>query len=744
MIERRSLAPLVALALYTFVATGQGLEAHLGRNDVRIRSAAFAVPLGHTALEVALPERLAQLGYRRVHDRPAHPGEYFFGKDTFWIFRRGFRWGGHDLPARLVGFEVDGRGRLTRLVAADGAPTGDDDRRLEPLTIGEALGGAEARRSPVAFDRLPDQVWQAVLAAEDARFFHHRGIDGKSIARALLRNLSKGRVAEGGSTITQQLVKNRDLTPKRTLGRKASEAVRALMLEGDYTKEEILEAYLGSVYMGHVDGVAIHGFPAAARVYFSRSLARLDLAEAATLAAMIQGPNRLDPIEHPERVKKRRDWVLDRMVELGFVDGDAARRAGRGRVGTRRGTIPRYPATHFSAWTARAARTRVGSYLDEGRGIVVETSLDPYLQVLAERAVADGLDGLRRGRGAAPGRLTAALVALDGATGDVLAYVGGDPESPDAFDRAGQARRQPGSTIKPLLLLEAFQSCGRQRAIHPATRVLDEPFELDLPSGPWRPENADRKFRGAVTIDEALVRSLNVPFVRIACHCGLDETAATVRRAGLDLPTPAPPAFTLGAVETSPLLLAGAYTTFATPGSATTPRPILRLEKPGGRRLATFGTRNRRVVSPAAAYVVRALMEDVVATGSAASVAIPSQAVAAKTGTSSGGRDAWLAGVLGELVVVAWVGSDDDDASGLGGSRTAAPIWRAFVASAIAALPSTSTPPPAGLVSYEIDLDTGRRAGSAGDGTRTMLFRKRVTPPRTRWLIADGPTEPIR
>lgn len=742
------LLPLLASALSAPAAAASSLDEELGRSEVRVYSRAYRVPRGRTVVEAALPQRLERLGYRRVRGRrPASPGEYFWGHEVFWIYRREHRLGGRRVPAELVGLTLARPdGRILGPRAAPGAEAPSGLPRLEPETLAESLTGDRAPRRPVRLDDLPEHVWRALLAIEDARFLDHPGVDYRSVARALWANLRAGRVTQGGSTITQQLVKMRQLTPRRTLGRKLSEAVRALALETTHDKREILESYLNHVYYGHVDGVAVHGIGAAARAFFGRPARDLDLAQAALLAGIIQSPNRLSPVRHPGAARKRRDRVLTRLEELGWAGAEEARRA-RGRpLGI--SLDPPHPrrASHFLAWVAQGAEEEAPRWVGRGRGVVVQTSLDPYLQEVAEGVVADGLAELRRSHPRlrrAP--LSAALVALDGATGEVLAYVGGDPGEPGGgFDRARSAHRQPGSTVKPLVLLEAFARCGGRRPLSPATRVADEPLRLDLPTGPWEPTNADGAFAGVMDLRTALVESRNVPFVRVARWCGFEDTARRMRRAGLTLPEAPPPSFVLGAVEVSPLELARAYTAFADAGRSAEPRPLVRLERPGGRRLARQGPRTRKVTDPASAYLVRDLMRGAVETGTARPARLPGLAVAAKTGTSSESRDAWLAGEAEGLVTVVWVGLDDGSPLGLSGARAAAPLWRRFMAAAALTRPRLPTGAPRGVVRRYVDPATGLLVRSFNPRARRELFRRGALPPRDRFFRIDRPLPVVR
>ena len=749
----RRLAPFaglvtwIAAVLLPVAAAANPLEEEIGRSEVRIRSAPYPLPTGRTVAECRLVERLERLGYRRVHQRPQSPGEFFWGHEVFRLYRRAFRWGGDDHPAALLDLELRRRdGMILRPLPAEveGASPPDEALRLEPELLAESLAGDRARRRRVHLDELPDHVWQAVLAAEDARFFDHAGVDARSLVRALWANLRAGRITQGGSTITQQLVKNRDLSPRRTLGRKASEALRALALEAEHDKRQILEAYLNQLYLGHAEGLAIHGLGTAAEVFFQKSAAELDLAEAALVAAIIQGPNRLSPERHRSRARERRDWVLTRLEELGWATAGEVEEARETPIALRPGKPEAPIGPHFLAWVADLARAELPGRIAEGRGVVAETTLDPELQRWAEEAVGGWIAELRsRYRSLRSAPVSAALVAVDAPTGSVLAHVGGDPATGrGGFDRARSARRQPGSAVKPLLLLEAFETCGDRDPLYPASRVADEPLRLDLPSGAWEPVNPDGTFRGVVDVREALRRSLNVPFVRIARWCGFKPTAARLRRSGLEMPEKPPPSFALGAVEATPLELARAYTVFAAGGRAVEPRPVERFERPQGRKLERFKARGRRVASEESAYLVRDLMVSAASEGTARNAELPGVEVAAKTGSTSDLRDAWLAGEADGLVAVVWVGRDDSKPLGLTGSAAAAPLWKRFMERAVHTRTPREVPRPDAIVTRFFDPRTGLLVRQGHRRARPEIFRRGALPRRARFWRAD-PAMPV-
>jgi penicillin-binding protein 1B len=727
----------------------RSLEQDFGRNEVRVLGGIFRLPVGRTVEEIALPERLERLGYRRVKGRrPAAPGEFFWGNESFWIYRQAHWREGEWRPAEPVGVKLGPGGRVVGPDAEPGKPLPREMPYLEGEVLAESLDGDRAPRWPIRLDELPERVWRALLAIEDARFFDHPGVDYRGIARALLANLLSGKVAQGGSTLTQQLVKMRDLTPKRTLGRKVSEAIRAVALEAEYDKREILESYLNHVYYGHVGGLAVHGIGAASRAYLGKTPEQLSLEEAALLAGIIQSPNRLAPDRHPSEATARRNRVLERLAELKWASPAevAAAKAKPLRLKLSPPTPP--PGGTFYNWVTQIAEREASERLEKGRGVIVETHLDPLLQVRAEQVVAGELERLRRSfKRLRSAPLSAALVALDGRTGAVLAYVGGRDRG--GFDRVRSARRQPGSTLKPLMLLEAFERCGERGAVFPATRVVDRAVEIELTEPgerrrTWKPTNNDGKFRGLVTVRQALEQSLNVPFVRLARWCGFEATADRLRQLGIPVPTPTPPAFSLGAVEVAPLELARAYTAFVALGEVVEPWPLLRISKPEGWPLARFRPRTERVASSTSAWLARDLMRGAIEEGSARQAALEGVEAVGKTGTSSERRDAWFAGTADGVVAVVWLGLDTNEPLGLTGAEAAAPLWRKFMDKAARWRGSPPPTRPDGIVEAEIDTETGLRVDGFNfwSETKTELFRRGALPRRDHWFWFDDP-EPV-
>ncbi len=749
---------LLLITMLTLLLPGAvalaGLEEEMGRNEVRIWSSPYTLEPGTTVQGSGLLQRLERLGYRRVHQRPQSPGEFFYGHETFWIYRHTHQVDGDEYEAELISLPL--RREDGMILEPPPPPPGEgplfpgkpERHWLEPELLAESLESNRATRIPVRLDELPDHVWRAVLAIEDARFFDHTGLDARGIARALLNNARAGKVVQGGSTITQQLVKIRDLTPRRTWGRKISEALRALELEAAHDKEEILQAYLNCVYYGHIDGISIYGVGAAARAFFSKDARELDLGESALLAGIIQGPNMLSPVRNPQRARERQEQVLERMKDLGWApETEISKARVRGLPRLRTAAVSPAGNRHFLSLLSEIVGRKAEQQVEKGRGVLVESTIDPLLQAEAEKAVRQGLEELRRSHSRLRRLpLSAALVCYDAEDGRILAYVGGDPgKEADSFDRVRLARRQPGSAIKPLVLLEAFDRDGAAEALYPARQVADSPLRIDLPSGDWEPQNYDGKYRGAVTIRESVVQSLNVPFVRIGRWCGFDTAAQMVRETGLTIPDPAPPSFVLGSVEATPLELADAYAVFSgVLGRRAKLTPYTRLAKPGGRSITKHRSRHKKVVRPSSAYLIRDLLVDSVERGTSRPAQIEGREVFGKTGTSSDRRDAWFVGGTGPLVAAVWVGVDDGTPLGLTGSGAAAPIWRSFMVQAAPTRPATAVERPDDVVQRMIQDRSGLLVARQRRGTHTDLFRRGATPPSRRFWRKDEPVPVLK
>jgi len=602
-------------------------------------------------------------------------------------------------------------------------------------------------RTSVSIRTLPRYIPHAFIAVEDQRFYQHDGVDLIGVASAIKGKLF-GERRGGASTITQQLVGNMhpDIIDRRdlSLGRKLREQSAAREMEKHYSKDQILEAYLNQVDLGH----GWFGVEAAARHYFGKSASRLSLAEAATLAALPKSPVLYDPSRFPARSKARRDLVLSLMVDQGYVTRDVADKAKLEPVVTAQDGGMSAPSQYFVDAVRQAAQ-RAGIPVMNG-GYRIYTTLDPTLQKAAVTALVDGTakvearPGYRHVKYADALRthapyLQGAVVAVDPASGDVRALVGGRNYAASPFDRVF-ALRQPGSAIKPIVYAAALVD-----SIPPNAIVPDTALSIPMPSGPnYQPGNADNQFLGPITLHEALVRSRNPVAVQLGMRVGIDTIAALAQRMGITSPIAPVPSSAIGASAVRPLELVTAYTAFANLGSVVQPRLITRIDDPSGRQAyAAPAAPLTPVLDPRVAFVVRRMMQDVAdrGTGAAARQAVPSAIpVAGKTGTTNDNADVWFVGITPDLVGAVWLGFDQPTtiAPGAAGGSLAAPIWGQMVAryygasgTTASSPPSTAwTAPPPGLLYAELDRETGALADS-------------TTPPDRRYVEFFLPgTEP--
>jgi penicillin-binding protein 1A len=581
---------------------------------------------------------------------------------------------------------------------------------------GELLGRVESvRRVVVPLDRVPRHVRAAFIAVEDQRFFRHDGVDLRSTLRAAWRNAAAMDVREGSSTITMQAARSAFLTEyegERSLRRKLLELVLARRLERALPKERILELYLNVIYLGD----DTYGVEAASRHWFGKDVAELSLAEGATLAALPRAPAHYDPRRAPERARERRDLVLSLMAEQGFITPEAADEAARRPLrAARDGWVPDAPDN----WAAAMARAFADSVLEgQARGdLVIATTFDLEAQRAAERAV----------RGS--GRAEAALVALDPSSGALRAVAGGRRFLPGGFNRALDARRQPGSAFKPFVYAAAIES-----GYTTATAVDDEPVEVRSGGTIWRPANASGEYLGRVTLRHALARSANAATVRVSQDVGPRRVVETARRLGIRSPLEPVPAVALGSFEVTPLELAGAYAPFANGGQAVSPWFVERIEDRDGHVLWQAEPEGpRQVLDPRDAFLVHSMLESAVEEGTgwvvrARGVEV---SVAGKTGTTNDNMDAWFVGYTPTLVAAVWVGHDQRRPLGTrgSGSALAAPIWADFYRTGWSEdAGAAERVPPAGLVPTVIDAETGLLAGEYCPTTRVEWFRVGTEP----------------
>jgi penicillin-binding protein 1B len=731
--RRLSLVGLVLLGFIALVVTGTALYAaralsRFERVEARRSTLLYAAPpilkpgVNVTALDLA--GLLGRLGYRETKGAGG-PGQ-FARTDGAWDIRV------DGTAAGRVTLSVAGN-RITRL-RRGGADV--ESVALPPELLASA--GADMGESirPVRLADVPADLRAAVLATEDVRFYEHGGVDPRGILRAMWTNVRKGRVAEGGSTITQQLVKSRLLTPERTLSRKIHEALLSTVLEWRYGKDQIFEAYLNEVYLGQSGGSSVRGIGAAARAYFGKEIHQLTLPESALLAGMIRAPNSYSPVSNPERARERRDVVLARMRELDKISEADYRKARKEPVRARKAPADGLTAPYFVDYVRAELERATDVELANQHGLRVYTTLDPVLQRLAEAAVVRGLDRLetsrpRLRRKNQEERLQAAMIVLDPASGQVRALVGGRDYRTSQFNRAVLARRQPGSAFKPFVYLAAITP-RRDGPLFTAASMLDDsPLTMVVDGKPWTPKNYDERYQGPVTVRRALEGSINTATVRLAQAIGLPAVIDTARALGVEGDLKPVPALALGVFEITPLQLARAYLPLANGGLAPAGGVVDTLTDDAGAALWSAGRESRPVIGAPEAYVMTSLLEGVInaGTGAAArSLGVPG-AVAGKTGTTNEGRDAWFVGYSRNLLALVWIGFDDGTPAGLSGAEGALPIWSEFMRQALDVYPAGPFAEPTGITHAKIDLTNGRTATAYCPLVATEVFLAGTEPP---------------
>jgi penicillin-binding protein 1B len=745
-------APPVLLLLLAMLQAD--VEGRFGEAFRRLPSRLYSRPLilrpGMSPVRAGLRAHLERAGYRPVAGAVAGPREFGVGERS-WVLGEG--------PGGPVTLRLDRRGRIESIRDARRRPL--DSVTVSPAPIG-AFFDAEAKdREPVRLAGVPPHLVEAVLAVEDQRFFEHGGLDLKRIGGALLANLRAQRVVQGGSTLTQQLVKNVYLTRERSIGRKLREALIAVMLERNHSKEEILEAYLNEVYLGQSGSVAIHGVGRAARHYFARSVGELDLAQAALLVGILPGPSLYSPFRRPDLARERRDFVLGQLLAQGRIAEPEYRAAVASPLGLGPRPVSERSAAYFVDFVRQALETRYPAASLESDGLAIYTTLDARLQRLAARALRRGLRRLEATRPelARPDSpLEGAVVVLDPRRGDILALVGGRDYGRSQFDRATGARRQPGSVFKPVVALAALARRGAEPPDFTlATVLVDEPLlvpgvDEDGEERNWEPENHDLSFRGAVTLRAAIEDSLNVPMARLGQALGPARIIATARRLGIESRLAAVPSLALGSSEVTLLEMTRAYGVLAAGGVRTAPRAVLRVvERPGTVR-EEAGVERDAVFDPAEAWLVTSALEGVVDRGTGRGLRAWGYrgAVAGKTGTTNDYRDAWFIGYTAELVAGVWVGFDDGASLGLTGAGAALPIFAELLTGALGTEGGSDFEPPEGIERIQVVAKAGHPAGLrcsgapevflAGTAPHQYCDRFRLfTGQRGRAQVAAGP-----
>ena len=688
------------------------IHGEMQRVDPRVFARPFEVRKGQSVSPRQLVDRLNELGYAN-RAQSGQPGEFTVGRDAIVLVPRD-----GDRKGETVRIVFGQRSAKTKETTAIdhleivGQKARPEQLTLDPPLITALVSSGREKRRDVPLQNIPQHMIQAVLAIEDRRFYDHVGVDPIGIASAVWDYVS-GRKAylRGGSTLTQQLIKNTFLTQERSPIRKLQDQFMALILERRLTKDQVLELYLNDVWLGQRGSFAVHGVDEASRLFFGKNVSNVSLSEAALIAGVIQSPPRHSPFVHPQRAKERRDIVLRAMAEAGYVSGEAAERATQESVHVVARALEA-EAPYFVDYISQELQDK---YKAVATTVDVYTTLDLHLQRLAQDAVRDGLirvDELLAKRKRQ--KAQAALIAVDARTGEVLAMVGGRSYNQSQFNRAINARRQPGSVFKPFVYLAAFEHARKEGRtdITPATIVVDEPTTFMFNDEPWEPRNYENEYDGPVTLRRALAHSRNVATIKVAETTGYDQVAALWRQVGAGASPRAYAAISLGVFEATPFEIATAFTLFPNGGTIRPLRAVSRMVS-GGQNVQVPSVATKTVARRDTTFLVTNMMRSVLNEGTAAGARGMGFApdAAGKTGTTNDLRDAWFVGFTPELITVVWVGLDDNQPLGLSGATAALPIWATFMTRALAGLDSPTFQTPEGITFVDIDRDTGQLAG---------------------------------
>lgn len=665
---------------------------------------------------------LDALGYRR-EKVAAGPGAVSVNGNLIELYTRGFQFfEGAERPQRIrVRFSGDFVAGLSGESGADLAVA-----RLEPLMIGGIYPAHNEDRILIQLEETPPYLVETLIAVEDREFFTHFGVSPKSIARAMWVNTTSGRLVQGGSTLTQQLVKNFYLTNERSLSRKATEAMMAVLLELHYDKREILEAYLNEVFLGQDGQRAIHGFGLASQYFFNQPLAELKLHQVALLVGMVKGPTYFNPRRNPERALQRRNLVLDLLAEQQVVSAEVVEQAKKQPLGV--SVQASLANTSYPAFLDLVKRQLRQDYREEDlteEGLRVFTSFDPILQAKAERAMVDTLKRLS-GRGAVD-QVEGAMVVTNPETGEILALMGGRQPGFAGFNRALDALRPIGSLIKPAIFLAALERPSQ----YSLTSILaDEPFSVKGQDGQvWSPQNYDRQAHGSVFLYQALAQSYNLSSARLGLDIGVPQVLKTLQRLGMRRDWPAYPSMLLGAGALTPIEVADMYQTLANGGFNTPLRGIRSVLDAKGEPLKRYPFQIQQRFDPGAIYLTQHAMQRVMyeGTGRSAYNRLPRNLVlAGKTGTTNDARDSWFAGFSQDLLAVVWLGRDDNGKTALTGATGALQVWIDFMHRAD---PLPLNPPlPDNVVQVWVDSQTGMGTSENCPGAVRMPYIRGAEP----------------
>jgi penicillin-binding protein 1B len=672
------LVGLVVLAVFAVYLDAVVQEKFSGKRWT-VPAKVYARPLelfvGQKLSKADFLQELDALGYRRETSANG-PGAVSVAGNNLELHTRGFQFYESSEPAQRIRVRFSGD-YVAGLNQANGGNLAV--ARLEPMLIGGLYPAHQEDRLLIKLEQLPPYLAETLVAIEDREFFNHFGVSPKGIARAVWINATAGQLRQGGSTLTQQLVKNFYLTNERTLARKATEAMMAVLLELHYDKKEILEAYLNEVFLGQDGQRAVHGFGLASQYFFSQPLSELKLDQVALLVGMVKGPTYYNPRRQPERALQRRNLVLDVLVEQGVVTQEQAAAAKQKPLGvTQRGSMA---DSSFPAFLDLVKRQLREDYREQDlteEGLRIFTSFDPILQLKAETALLDSLKRMSGRKGA--DEVEAGMVVTNPETGEVQVLIGSRQPRFAGFNRALDAVRPIGSLIKPAIYLAALERPSQYTL---TSWLEDQPFSIKGQDGQvWTPQNYDRKAHGSVYLYQSLANSYNLSSVKLGMELGVPTVLKTLDRLGVEQKWPAYPSMLLGAGALSPLEVADMYQTIANGGFNTPLRAIRSVLTAEGEPLKRYPFQIQQRFDAGAIYLLQSAMQRTLREGTGRSVynRLPgSLTLAGKTGTSNDSRDSWFAGFSQDLLAVVWMGRDDNGPTPFTGASGALQVWTDFM-----------------------------------------------------------------
>ena len=718
----------------------------LNRQAAETSSSVYTRPypiIKNTPINIArFAEKLKRLGYQEVDHLPTFAGQYNIpGQNLFDIYLKGsILPDGSKQESELVRLKLAEKNSSTLNQKATNKVTPINQKNIKPQFIVESielvnlqhqkdsiyiepellgyLGENETRAtSPRTLKNFPDNLKNAILSIEDERFYIHFGIDPIGILRAALVNFKAKRIVQGASTLTQQLAKNLFLTSKRDYKRKLQEVFAAILIEASFSKDQILEFYMNEVFLGQEGNVAIHGFGEAAKSFYGKDVEKLTLAESATLAGLISAPTKLSPRKNPNGARDRRNTVLAKMKSLGRITEEDYELAIKEEIVAKPPTKNKRNAPYFVDYI----KNNLQSYVDLSSAksniqelkLSIFTGIDNDYQKCAEQAVTQGMERLEKAyKKLQKKKPEVAIVSLLTESNEVIAWVGGRDYSKNQFDRVSLAKRQPGSAFKPFVYLTALdKSLNNYKPARTTTLLADEPRSFEIVGAPtWYPKNYDDKYRGDVTLREALIHSLNLPTINLAEKVGIDSIVKTAELFGFGKNLPKVLSLSLGAGEVTPFEMARAYSGLANGGQIGSPLPIISIFSAVNNNLIFKKDQTKvQVASEQAVFVLTDILQGVILSGTGNIIRQLgfTRDAAGKTGTTNDARDAWFVGYTPHLLAAVWVGYDDNSVLGLTGGQAAAPIWSFYMQCVSDLEPDLKFIPPEGVVYEQIDKYSG-------------------------------------